>query len=95
MRRPLTALFSFAQRLVAGEVVLSTEAVLLLASLFFALFCNGLFLSGTLAGYDLAQPGTWLLGASLVMGWWLSISCCLVSSPRAGRPSRYLRCCSS
>ncbi len=68
MRRPLTALISFAQRLAAGELVLSTEGVLLLASLFFALFCNGLFLSGTLAGYDLAQPGTWLLGGSLLVG---------------------------
>ena len=68
MRRPLAALISFAQRLAAGELALSTEGVLLLASLFFALFCNGLFLSGTLAGYDLTLSGTWLLGGSLLVG---------------------------
>ncbi len=65
MRRPLAALISFAQRLAAGQVVLSIESVLLLASLFFALFCNSLFLSGMLAGYDMARPGSWLLGGSL------------------------------
>ena len=67
MRRPLAALVSFAQRLAAGQVALSIEGVLLIASLFFALFCNGLFLSGMLAGYDMAQPGSWLLGASLLI----------------------------
>jgi lipid A ethanolaminephosphotransferase len=67
MRRPLAALLSFAQRLAAGQVVLSIEGVLLLASLFFALFCNSLFLSGMLSGYDMAQPGSWLLGASLLV----------------------------
>ena len=67
MRRPLAALFSFVQRLAAGQAVLSIESVLLLASLFFALFCNGLFLSGMLAGYDMAQPDSWLLGASLLV----------------------------
>ncbi|MDE2441573.1 MAG: phosphoethanolamine transferase [Betaproteobacteria bacterium] len=67
MRRPLAALFSIAQRLAAGQIVLSIEGVLLFASLFFALFCNSLFLSGMLAGYDMAQPGSWLLGASLVV----------------------------
>ena len=30
--------------------------MVLLASLFFALFCNSLFLSGMLDGYDMAQP---------------------------------------
>ncbi|MCG2576299.1 phosphoethanolamine transferase [Dechloromonas sp. XY25] len=65
MRRPLAALISFAQRLAAGQVVLSIESVLLLASLFFALFCNTMFLSGMLAGYDMARPASWLLGASL------------------------------
>ena len=67
MRRLPAALISFVQRLAAGQVVLSIEGVLLLASLFFALFCNGLFLSGMLAGYDLAQPGSWLLAGSLVV----------------------------
>src|SRR5574343_834804 len=67
MRRLPAALISFVQRLAAGQVVLSIEGVLLFASLFFALFCNGLFLSGMLAGYDLAQPATWLLGFSLVV----------------------------
>lgn len=67
MRRPLAALISFAQRLSAGQVVLSIEGVLLLASMFFALFCNSLFLSGMLSGYDMAQPGSWLLGASLLV----------------------------
>ena len=60
MRRPLAGLISFAQRLAAGQVVLSIESVVLLASLFFALFCNSLFLSGMLDGYDMAQPGSWL-----------------------------------
>ena len=50
MRRPLAGLISFAQRLAAGQVVLSIESVVLLASLFFALFCNSLFLSGMLDG---------------------------------------------
>src|SRR5574343_859425 len=68
MRRLPAALISFVQRLVAGQVALSVEPVLLLASLFFALFCNGLFLSGMLAGYDMAQSGSWLLGASLLVG---------------------------
>ena len=54
MRRPLAGLISFAQRLTAGQVVLSIESVVLLASLFFALFCNSLFLSGMLDGYDMA-----------------------------------------
>ena len=67
MRRPLAGLISFAQRLAAGQVVLSIESVVLLASLFFALFCNSLFLSGMLDGYDMAQPGSWLLGASLLV----------------------------
>lgn len=67
MRRPLAALFSFVQRLAAGQLVLSIESVLLLASLFFALFCNTMFLSGMLAGYDMAQPDSWLLGASLLV----------------------------
>lgn len=65
MRRSLAALISFAQRLAVGRVVLSIEGVLLLASLFFALFCNTLFLSGMLAGYDMAKPASWLLGGSL------------------------------
>ncbi len=81
MRRPLAALISFAQRLAAGQVVLSIESVVLLASLFFALFCNSLFLSGMLDGYDMAQPGSWLLGASLLV----------VLAGRAFRAGRY-RC---
>ncbi len=67
MRRLPAALISFAQRLAAGQVVLSIERVLLLASLFFALFCNGLFLSGMLASYDMAQPGSWLLAGARVV----------------------------
>ena len=67
MRRSLAALLSFVQRLAAGQVVLSIESVLLLASVFFALFCNSLFLSGMLSGYDMTQPESWLLGASLVV----------------------------
>lgn len=59
------ALTSFAKRLVAGQLVLSIESVILLASLFFALFCNSLFLSGMLAGYDMARPSSWLLAGSL------------------------------
>src|SRR5574343_1143732 len=65
MRRLPAALISFVQRLVAGQIVLSIESVILLASLFFALFCNSLFLSGMLAGYDMARPSSWLLAGSL------------------------------
>jgi lipid A ethanolaminephosphotransferase len=67
MRRSLAAFVSFIQRLAAGQLTLSVESVVLLASVFFALFCNRLFLSGMLAGYDMAQPGSWLLGASLLL----------------------------
>jgi len=47
---------------------ISLEGLALLASLFFALACNTLFLRGMLAGYDLTQPASWLLAVSLVIG---------------------------
>ncbi|MBS1130494.1 MAG: phosphatidylethanolamine:Kdo2-lipid phosphoethanolamine transferase [Proteobacteria bacterium] len=68
MRRLLDALLRFGQRLAGGQVIASIETVTLLVSLFFALFCNQLFLSGMLAGYDMAQPGSWLLAGSLLVG---------------------------
>lgn len=68
MRRLLDALLRFGQRLAGGQVIASIETVTLLVSLFFALFCNQLFLRGMLAGYDMAQPGSWLLAGSLLVG---------------------------
>ncbi len=47
---------------------ISLEGLALLASLFFALACNSLFMRGMLAGYDLAQPATWGLAVSLLVG---------------------------
>lgn len=64
MRRPWNSLFR-----PAGErPVLSVETLTLLASLFFALSCNRMFLEGMLAGYDLASPAAWWYGATLVVG---------------------------
>src|SRR5574343_73641 len=68
MRRLLEALVRFGQRLLGGQLTVSIEAVTLLVCVFFALFCNRLFLSGMLGGYDMAQPASWLLGGSLLVG---------------------------
>src|SRR5574343_754541 len=68
MRRLLEALVRFRQRLLGGQLTVSIEAVTLLVCVFFALFCNRLFLSGMLGGYDMAQPASWLLGGSLLVG---------------------------
>src|SRR5574343_2051057 len=68
MRRLLEALVRFGQRLLGGQLTVSIEAVTLLVCVFFALFCNQLFLSGMLGGYDMAQPASWLLGGALLVG---------------------------
>lgn len=48
--------------------MLSVETLTLLGALFFALFCNRMFLEGMLAGYDLARPAAWWYGATLIVG---------------------------
>ena len=45
----------------------SVELLTLAASLFFALFCNRLFLEGMLAGYTWAQPAAWWYGLCLLV----------------------------
>ena len=44
---------------------LSVEGLALIASLFFAIFCNQLFWNGMLDGYDLNLPASWLYTATL------------------------------
>lgn len=43
------------------------ESLALICSLFFAIFCNGLFFQGALAGHNLAKPATWLFAAALLL----------------------------
>ena len=41
------------------------ESLALIASLFFTLFCNRLFIEGMLADYDLSKPASWLVATAL------------------------------
>ncbi len=45
--------------------ILRVETLALLSSLFFSIFCNGLFWTSALAGRSLAQAGTWLFLAGM------------------------------
>lgn len=54
-------------RCTGARQVLALETVILVASLFFALFCNRLFIEGMLAGYDLLNPAAWGYGLLLVL----------------------------
>jgi lipid A ethanolaminephosphotransferase len=59
---------SSTRRLLAWRPALSSDALLLLVSLFFALACNRLFLQGALVGRDALQPANWgYIAALLVM----------------------------
>ncbi len=47
--------------------VWAVESLMLGASLFFALFCNRLFIQGMLAGYEPNHPAAWAYAAALVV----------------------------
>ena len=67
MRRPWESIKSAGQRLLSGQLVVSSEVLALVTSLFFALFCNHLLWRGALAGHDLNQPGSWLFAGALLV----------------------------
>ncbi len=45
----------------------STEALALVASLFFALACNAAFLNGVVAGRSWSEPSTWVFGGAMLV----------------------------
>ena len=55
------------QRWRQWQPTLRVETLALITSLFFSAVCNGLFWNSVLAGRPLAQPGTWLLLAGLLI----------------------------
>jgi lipid A ethanolaminephosphotransferase len=73
-------MFIFGQRL--HRPTLSTEALALCTSVFFAAACNGRFFAATLAGRSAADTGTWVFAAAmavmLVALHWLLV--CLVAN---------------
>lgn len=67
MRRPWESLKHAGQRLASSQLVVSGEALALLASLFFALFCNQLLWQGLLAGHELSEPRSWLFAGTMLL----------------------------
>ncbi len=68
MRRPRNLFIRPDSEAVSGRLLLSVETLTLIACLFFALFCNRMFLEGMLASYQLTQPAAWWFALCLVLG---------------------------
>jgi uncharacterized membrane protein len=76
---------------VLPTLVLSVDALLLLACAWFALLPNRSFVQAALKGRDWGDLSAWGFGAALVLGVLACTCWCWRRCPRAGPPSRCWR----